>query len=252
MQYENRAAACQSEKGAAGAHRTLLDVLLPPYCVLCGLRSGPACLCTVCKRALARPGPRCRQCGLPLTAKDDRLCGHCILHPPPFAEVLYPLQYRFPTDRLVQAFKFGRQHVAGRILARLMCEWIQQQVLDLPDTLVPVPLHPLRLFKRSFNQSYEIAAHIGHTLGIQLEATSLRRHRNTRAQSGLGRQQRRRNVRGAFYWRGQAPPARHVALVDDVMTTGTTVIECARILKKAGARRVDIWVAARAIPPGQR
>lgn len=247
MQYENRAEACQSEKGSGNARPTLLDWLLPPHCVLCGLPSGPACICAVCKKALTRAGPRCRQCGLPLTAENDSLCGQCILHPPPFNEVVYPLQYQFPVDRLVQAFKFQRQHTAGRILARLMCEWISNQPVDHPDALVPVPLHTQRLFKRSFNQSYELAAHIGRVLGIPLQSTSLRRRRNTCAQSGLDRRQRRANVRGAFSWRNQQPPPRHVALVDDVMTTGTTVIECARILRKAGAKHVDVWVAARAI-----
>jgi len=180
------------------------------------------------------------------------LCGQCILHPPPFTETVYPLQYLFPVDRLVQAFKFGRQQAAGRILARLMCECISRRNTSHPVTLIPVPLHSLRLFRRSFNQSYELASYIGRVLGIPLQAASLRRRRHTRAQSGLDRRQRRRNVQGAFYWHGRQPPPRHVALVDDVMTTGTTVTECARVLKNAGAKRVDVWVAARAIPPGQR
>lgn len=247
MQYENHAEACQSKEDPGDALPMLLDWLLPPHCLLCGLPSGPACICTVCKKSLTRAGPRCRQCGLPLTTEDDNLCGQCILRPPPFDVVVYPLQYLFPADRLVQAFKFQRQHTAGRILARLMCEWITSQPVDYPDALIPVPLYTLRLFKRSFNQSYELAAYIGQVLDIPLQATSLRRHRNTRAQSGLDRSQRRHNVRGAFSWRGQWPPPRHVALVDDVMTTGTTVIECARILRKAGAKHVDVWVAARAI-----
>jgi len=252
MQYENRVKVCQSEKDLSGTRHTLLDLLLPPHCVLCGLPAGPTCICTVCIKALTWAGPRCRQCGLPLTAVKDRLCGRCILHPPPFTEVVYPLQYLFPVDRLVQAFKFQRQHVAGRILSRLMCEWISSQPTVMPDALIPVPLHTLRLFKRSFNQSFELAAYIGRIFDIPLRATSLRRRRNTRAQSGLNRRQRRHNVHGAFYWRGRQPPPRHVSLVDDVMTTGTTVIECARILKKAGAKRVDVWVAARAIPPARR
>lgn len=253
MQYENRVMACQSETPRATVPRpTLLDWLLPPHCVLCGLPTGPACLCSLCRESLTWAGTCCRRCGLPLTAAGDSRCGQCTLHPPPFTETLYPLQYLFPADRLVQAFKFRRQHVAGRILARLMSEWIASRDTAHPDALVPVPLHPLRLFRRSFNQSHELAAHIGKVLGIPVQAAALRRRRHTRAQSGLDRRQRGRNVRGAFHWHGHRPPPRHVALVDDVMTTGTTVIECTRILKQAGARRVDVWVAARAIPPQQR
>jgi predicted amidophosphoribosyltransferase len=85
-------------------------------------------------------------------------------------------------------------------------------------------------------------------LNVPLLTSALRRQRNTKAQSGLTRKQRRKNVRGAFYWHGPDKPGRHVALIDDVMTTATTLSECARILKKAGAKRVDVWVAARAIP----
>ena len=122
-----------------------------------------------------------------------------------------------------------------------------KQDITFPDTLVPVPLHAWRQFRRGFNQSYELAARVGKTLGIRFQAHGLRRRRPTRAQSGLNRRQRHRNVRGAFEWVAWQSPRRHVALVDDVMTTGTTVAECAGVLKRAGARRVDVWLAARAM-----
>ncbi|MGB7453948.1 MAG: ComF family protein [Lysobacterales bacterium] len=154
-------------------------------------------------------------------------------------------------NRLVQVFKFKRQLAAGRILSHLICEHVTQQESSLPDMLVPVPLHNHRLLSRGFNQAYELAAYAGRVLDIPLLTGGLRRRRNTRAQSGLSRKQRRKNVRGAFYWHGTGKPGRHVALIDDVMTTGTTVTECARVLKKAGSKRVDIWVAARAIPVNQ-
>jgi len=114
--------------------------------------------------------------------------------------------------------------------------------------LIPVPLHHLRMIKRGFNQACELGSYPSRLLGIPLLATGLRRKRNTKAQSGLSRKQRRRNVRGAFYWHGRKQPGRHVALIDDVMTTGTTVSECARVLKQAGTQRVDVWVPTRAIP----
>jgi len=158
------------------------------------------------------------------------------------------LRYEFPVDGLVQSLKFKRQLAEGRVLSHMMCEYISYQDTRLPDALIPVPLHRVRMIKRGFNQAYELASHISRTLSIPLHTGGLRRGRNTHAQSGLNRQQRRRNVRGAFYWRGRKVPPAHIALVDDVMTTGTTVSECARVLKKAGARRVDIWVAARAVP----
>ena len=158
-------------------------------------------------------------------------------------------------NRLVQGFKFKRQLAGGRVLSHLICEYIVQRELTLPDMLVPVPLHALRMISRGFNQAYELATYAGKVLDRPLLSNALRRQRNTRAQSGLSRKQRRRNLQGAFFWHGSRKPGRHVALIDDVMTTGTTVTECTRVLKKAGAKRVDVWVAARAIPidrPGAR
>lgn len=160
--------------------------------------------------------------------------------------------YEFPADRLVQALKFQRKLAEGRVLSHLMCEYVIKQGLELPDALIPVPLHRLRMIKRGFNQAFELGSYAGRVLGIPLHTSGLRRRRNTAAQSGLDRKQRRKNMRGAFYWRGTDPPAHHVALIDDVMTTGTTATECTRILKKAGAKRVDIWVAARASTRARR
>jgi ComF family protein len=150
------------------------------------------------------------------------------------------------------AFKFNRLLAAGRVLSHLMCEHIIANELSHPDTLIPVPLHNRRMMKRGFNQASELGSYASKVLDIPLLTTALRRRRNTKAQSGLSRKQRRKNVRGAFYWHGSRKPGRHVALIDDVMTTGTTVTECARVLKKAGAKRVDIWVATRAIPVNRR
>ena len=231
---------------------TALDLLLPTRCLLCGLPSGAICICTACKKDLPWTGVHCPQCGLPLNTPGDQICGSCIKNAARITHTVCPLQYCFPVDRLVQSLKFKRQLAAGRVLSHLLCEWVVSHNCDHPDALVPVPLHSLRMFRRGFNQSVELAAYTGKVLDVPLLTGALRRHRNTRAQSGLSRKLRRKNVRGAFYWHGPARPGRHVALVDDVMTTGTTVNECARILKMAGAKRVDVWVAARAVPAGSR
>ena len=148
----------------------------------------------------------------------------------------------------MRALKFHRQLAEGRVLSHLLCEFVTAAKFTLPDMLIPVPLHRMRLIKRGFNQAVELSSYAGRTLDIPLLSTGLRRKRNTKAQSGLSRKQRQSNVRDAFYWHGSKKPGRHVALIDDVMTTGTTVTECTRVLKKAGAKRVDVWVPARAIP----
>jgi len=255
MKYEKHAVACQPVSGIQvdrGRWQALLDVLLPPRCVLCGGPCGHICICAGCRADLPWHGPCCRRCGLPLGSALDRICGACIRKPPPFTRTVCPLRYDFPADRLVQAFKFNRQLAAGRVLSHLLVETVTRLDAGLPDMLVPVPLHRWRMLRRGFNQAADMAAYAGRVLQVQVLADALRRRRNTPAQSGLSRKQRRRNLRGAFDWHGGVKPGRHVAIVDDVMTTGATLSECTRVLKNAGARRVDVWVAARAIPAGRR
>lgn len=251
MKYEKRMKACQPEytlEVDGGWWFKALEYILPPRCVLCGLPSGPVCICSACKADLPCQGPHCLRCGIPVGSARDKICGRCIQKAPPFFRTISPVQYEFPANRLVQAFKFKRQLAAGRVLSHLICEHVIRHNIDLPDMLIPVPLHNRRLMSRGFNQAYELAHYAGRVLEIPLLSSALRRHRNTEAQSGLTRKQRRKNVRGAFYWHASVNPACHIALIDDVMTTGTTISECARVLKKAGAKRVDVWVAARAAP----
>ena len=255
MKYEKHVTACQPEntiKVDRHSWHKAVDFLLPPRCVLCGQASGPVCICSQCKTDLPWHGPHCLRCGLPLGSARDKICGACIQSTPAFFRTICPLRYEFPANRLVQAFKFKRQLAAGRVLSHLLCEHVSIGKLSLPDTLIPVPLHYSRLLRRGFNQAYELSAYAAKTLDIPILDSALRRKRRTRAQSGLSRKQRRRNLKGAFYWHGSAKPGRHVALVDDVMTTGSTVGECARVLKKAGAKRVDVWVAARAVHTGRK
>jgi ComF family protein len=251
MKYEKHKIACQPEitlKVDRHWWHTALDSVLPPRCVLCGQPSGHICICSACKADLPWLGSHCLRCGLPLGSPKDTICGVCIQKTPPFFRTICPLQYEFPVNRLVQGFKFKRQLAAGRVLSHLICEYIAVENLSLPDMLIPVPLHGLRMISRGFNQAYELATYAGKVFDLPLLASALRRQRNTRAQSGLSRKQRRRNMQGAFFWHGSRKPGRHVALIDDVMTTGTTVTECTRVLKRAGAKRVDVWVAARAVP----
>lgn len=251
MQYEKPVMTCQPEN-TIGVDRypwqRVLDYLLPPRCVLCGQSSGPVCICAGCWTDLPWHGPHCLRCGLPLGSARDKICGACIGNPPPFTRTVCPLLYEFPANRLVQSFKYKRQLAAGRVLSHLLCEYVAMHEVPLPGMLIPVPLHSLRMLKRGFNQAYEMAAYASRTLHIPLLANALRRRRNTAAQAGLSRKQRHKNLQGAFYWHGGVRPARHVVLIDDVMTTGTTLSECARVLKKAGVKRVDVWVAARAVP----
>jgi len=224
----------------------LLRIVLPLRCLLCGDRGSRARdLCVGCERDLALNTPCCPRCALPLEAPAP-LCGECIDRTPPFATAWAPFRYEHPLDLLESRFKFRGDLAAGRVLAALMIERASDERLSRPDAIVPVPLHVSRLRERGYNQVLELAKPIARAFGIPLGAGLLRRSRATVAQSGLDAASRRRNLRDAFFVPEKHPIPAHVALLDDVMTTGTTVRECARVLRRAGVQRVDVWALARA------
>lgn len=170
-------------------------------------------------------------------------CGDCLRNPPALAETRAVFVYGFPLDRLVPRFKFHRDLAAGRLMADLMAGALASA--PRPDALVPVPLHGRRLRQRGYDQALELARAVGRRLDLPVLDTALLRSRDTAPQSEQDAQARRRNLRGAFSVRpGAALPA-HVALIDDVMTTGATLHAATRALLRAGVARVDGWVCAR-------
>jgi len=222
--------------------KIVLSAFLPQPCRLCGAAGDrDRCLCDGCARDLPILGPACPRCALPLSA-DAPLCGRCLRRPPPFDAALAPLRYAAPVDTLVHEFKFRGRLASGRLLAELMADAVAER--PRPQLLLPVPLHPRRLRERGFNQAHELARLLGRRLGIPVDGELVRRMRDTPPQHELPAKARRANIRRAFAL--AHPPPAHVAVVDDVMTTGQTVAEIARLLKRAGARRVEVWVAARA------
>lgn len=224
--------------------RGLLAGLLPPTCLVCGQAGHRgADLCRECTAALPWNACACPGCGLPLPAPAPA-CGRCLRRAPPFAAVVAAFAYRFPVDRLLPRLKFHGDLAAGRILGAGLLAAVRHA--ERPQALIPVPLHRGRLRERGYNQALELARPLARALELPLLPAALRRRRGTAAQTELSAGARRRNVRGAFAAGDQPLPA-HVALIDDVMTTGATVAECARVLRRAGAARVDVWVAARAL-----
>lgn len=225
----------------------LAYALLPPRCLACGERGRPGSdLCADCHAELPRIRLSCQRCGLPMAAPADA-CGDCLSRPPPFAACFTPFTYGFPVDRLLLRFKFHDDLACGQTLAELMREAGTQ--VERPQALVPVPLHASRLRQRGYDQALELAKALGAAYDLPVLDRVLHRQRQTAPQSELDAEARLRNLRGAFSVRaGWLPP--HLALVDDVMTTGATVAEAARTLLKAGARRVDVWAVARAPKPG--
>jgi len=178
--------------------------------------------------------------------QSAELCGECLKREPPFASAWAPFRYAHPLNLLEARFKFQRDLAAGRLLARLMVDAATASMPPLPAALLCVPLHESRLRERGYNQALELAKPLARGLHLPLLPNSLHRVRSTQAQSGLDARARRRNLRGAFELDADARLPDHVALLDDVMTTGSTLRECARVLRKAGVQRVDVWALARA------
>src|SRR6185312_13512970 len=221
-----------------------LEALLPSHCLLCGAYGqGALSLCPACEADMPRNAMCCARCALPLESPAP-LCGRCIKHAPPWDAAWAPFRYEWPLAQLEARFKFGGDLAAGRTLSLL---WNASQApRDPPDAIVPVPLHRSRLRKRGYNQALELAKPLAKHFGVPVLHDALRRTHATDAQTELTAIQRRRNVRGAFEAHFEGKALDHVAVLDDVFTTGATLAECARVLKRAGAARVDVWALARA------
>jgi ComF family protein len=154
-------------------------------------------------------------------------------------------RYEAPADYFVQRLKFSGKLACAAAIAQLMLGMLDDDDTPLPDLLVPVPLHPRRIRERGFNQALEIARPLARQMNLPLDCRSCVRARHTEHQTGLSAKERRGNVHGAFEIR-RALAARRIAIIDDVVTTGSTVAELDRVLRRAGARHVQVWAFARA------
>ncbi|HZF18021.1 MAG TPA: ComF family protein [Steroidobacteraceae bacterium] len=227
--------------------RTVQGWLLPPTCIRCGSsgRAPAVDLCADCESEFALNAAACPACAVSLPSNMDGACAACRRRPRPFDSAVAPYRYEYPVDRLVWRFKYEGRLEIGRVLAELLAGALAARRVMKPDALIPVPLALAKLRERGFNQALELARPVARALSIPVRTDLCTRVRLTEDQAGLAARERRRNVRGAFAASDQAVP-RHVALIDDVLTTGSTCEELARELKRAGAVRVDVWVIARA------
>lgn len=225
--------------------RRLQHVFYPPVCLVCG-RAGQGHMdcCPGCLHELAVAPGRCRRCALVLPRTVD-CCGRCVLSPPHYDAAFAGFLYFGAVVWLIQRFKFRHDLAAGRLLAGLAAMRLAALGAPRPDLMVPVPLHARRRMMRGFNQSEWLCRDLSRHFGGLPWQPALSRRRATAAQSELPARRRRGNVRGAFRLRRLAGGTRAVALVDDVMTTGATLDECARVLNQAGIL-VQAWVVARA------
>ena len=228
----------------------LLNQVIPPSCLLCSAphNNNIALICGPCRDDLPYISHPCYQCALPLPTKSGNaaVCGQCLKQPPPFKHCVVPLSYAMPVDSLIAAFKYRNQLTNGRLLSQLLLAeiWRRYANQPLPEIIVPVPLHWRRQLRRGFNQSQCVASYLGGQLSIPVQLRRIRRIRRTPSQQGLNKPQRQRNLKQAFSvtkpFSGET-----IALIDDVMTTGTTCAEISRELLKAGASEVHIWALAR-------
>ena len=229
------------------AGRGLLQAIAPAACVFCGAAySGQRRpICDGCYAELPWIRQACGRCAIPVAAtlSDGVYCPSCQADPPPYAAAAAPLGYAFPVDSAIKALKFRRKlHYVPAFVHAL--EVALPRIPGCPDAIVPVPLHWRRQTMRGFNQALELGQLLHRRTGVPL-FTNVVRRRATPFQSGLAAKYRRRNLRDAFVLRG-APAARHVLIVDDVITTGETCRAIAQVLLDVGIERVSVLAVARA------
>ena len=242
--------------GARQLARRALDLLLPPQCLACnGPVAEPGRLCPDCFSQIDMiSDPLCVICGLPFEfgGAPGRTCAACVASPPPFTRARAATIYDHRIRDALLGFKHGDRADRAVGLARLVAR-VAQPWLAAADMVTGVPLHPRRLLHRRYNQATLIADRLARDAGVAAVPDLMQRTRATRTQAGLSGSGRRRNLRGAFavnpLHRARVAGA-HVVLVDDVITTGATVSECARVLKRAGVAEVTVLGVARVVRTG--
>jgi len=231
--------------------RALLDFIYPPRCGVCGeFIEEHKPMCPDCEALLPMiDHPMCIVCGTPFLGGEDHLCGDCSKMRPPFDRARAAGAYSGSLRPAIIRFKFNHKTTLAKPLGKLMAETLLKE-FDVGgiDSIMPVPLHKKRLRWRGFNQALLLARELSALTGIWVDPHSLKRVRYTRPQTRLPLKERPENVKGAFnVSRETFVKDRSILLIDDVATTGSTLIECARVLKKAGAHRVEALTAARAV-----
>lgn len=225
-----------------------VDALFPPQAFDGGrFPQAPGLSAEAWSKVAFLDAPVCDGCGAPFEYEVGARCAGCQAKPFAFARARAACLYDEHSRELILQFKHGdRTEMAG-----LFAAWIARSAVDLlaeADAVTPVPLHPLRLLRRRYNQAAEIARPLAKRAGLQYLPDVLVRARRTESQGGKSGAGRRRNVTGAFHVppeRAQLVKGRRILLIDDVLTTGATAEACAKALLKAGARAVDVGVVSR-------
>ena len=222
------------------------SALLPTACLLCDAPSGVvANLCDACATELPRNPCACPTCARPLP--KTVVCPACQSNPTPYTYTHSAFRYASPVTDLIHLMKFKHRLDAAHTLGCLLAHHLMQVLDEYPQRIIPVPLHRSRLRDRGYNQAIELGRPVAKQLGVPMNARAIQRIRATPPQTALsGRKDRQQNVKEAFQVSGSIGNLSHVAIVDDVITTTSTVAELAKVLRRAGVKRVDVWSCARA------
>ncbi len=228
-------------------HTIFKRIIFEPSCLLCtSPQSNNHGLCSPCLNELPwHPASSCPQCGL---SSSGQLCGSCISSPPDFDATHSVFLYQYPIDKMMQRYKYGNtlnfSHTFGQLLT-------EKSPFEAVDLIIPMPMHPTRLKERGFNQALEITKILTKNCKEKLDYKSIERQTLTPPQASLPLKERVKNIKGAFKVNAEIIDklaGKRIAIVDDVMTTGASLNELAKTLKKAGASHVECWVIARTMP----
>ncbi|EHL31178.1 ComF family protein [Legionella drancourtii] len=218
---------------------------LPSICTLCNqFHKGILAVCEPCIALLPQLGPACQYCAYPLPDMAYLICGRCIKKPPHFDRTFIAYKFEEPLRTLLHRFKYHNGLYLTSFLSHLIMSSAQRQ-LNKPQCLIPVPMHPQRIKQRGFNQAAVLAQALAQKLQIPYDVNCCQKMINTVPQASLDGEQRQTNLRHAFS--AQKRPYQHVALIDDLLTTGATTNELALTLKKTGVQQVDVWCCARTV-----
>jgi ComF family protein len=235
--------------------RAVLDILFPPLCHVCKTyipNSGSIHICAACsEKIIPVSSPKCTVCGIPFNTENgiDHVCGACATASRPYVSARAAVHFAGPAQDLIHRLKYGKKvHLSrplGLVAVRHLAGFLDETGVEM---IVPVPLHPRRLRERGFNQAILLADPLSKSRRIPISRNNLRRIRWTEPQINLSPEDRVKNVRGAFAVRKpELFEGKKLVLVDDVYTTGSTVGECAKVLKRAGAGHVYVATVARAV-----
>lgn len=218
---------------------------LPSVCVLCSqYHREPYAVCTHCTSLIKAIGPRCQHCAMPLPDESFPVCGICIKKRPKLDRVYTAYCFEEPLRTLIHEFKYSQGFYLRSMLVQLILDALTPDALNT-ECLIPVPLHKKRLQERGFNQAAILAKFLSKKTKRPYQLNLCEKMIHTKPQAGLEAKERQQNLTNAF--QAQSTPFKHITLIDDLLTTGSTANELAHTFKAKGVIRVDLWCCARVI-----